>query len=37
MSAMPEIVEGAMKRFAARTGRQYRLFEYEGAPDADGF
>jgi len=31
----PEIVEGAMKRFAARTGRQYRLFEYEGAPDAD--
>ena len=31
----PEIVEGAMKRFAARTGRQYRLFEYEGDPDAD--
>jgi len=32
---VPEIVEGAMKRFATRTGRQYRLFEYEGAPDAD--
>ena len=32
---VPEIVEGAMKRFAARTGRQYRLFEYEGAADAD--
>jgi pyruvate-ferredoxin/flavodoxin oxidoreductase len=32
---VPEIVEGAMKRFAARTGRQYRLFEYDGAPDAD--
>jgi len=31
----PEIVEGAMKRFAARTGRPYRLFEYNGAPDAD--
>jgi pyruvate-ferredoxin/flavodoxin oxidoreductase len=31
----PGIVEGAMKRFAARTGRRYRLFEYEGAPDAD--
>ena len=24
-----------MQRFAVRTGRQYRLFEYEGAPDAD--
>jgi pyruvate-ferredoxin/flavodoxin oxidoreductase len=24
-----------MTRFAARTGRPYRLFEYEGAPDAD--
>jgi pyruvate-ferredoxin/flavodoxin oxidoreductase len=32
---VPEIVEGAMTRFAARTGRQYRLFEYEGAADAD--
>ncbi len=31
----PEIVEGAMSRFAARTGRAYRLFEYAGAPDAE--
>ena len=31
----PEIVEGAMRRFAARTGRAYRLFEYAGAPDAE--
>ena len=32
---VPEIVESAMKRFTARTGRPYRLFEYEGDPDAD--
>jgi len=32
---VPEIVERAMKRFAERTGRSYRLFEYEGAPDAE--
>ena len=31
----PEIVEGAMRRFAARTGREYRPFEYVGAPDAE--
>ncbi len=31
----PEIVEGAMRRFATRTGRAYRLFEYSGAPDAE--
>jgi pyruvate-ferredoxin/flavodoxin oxidoreductase len=31
----PEIVEAAMGRFAARTGRAYRLFEYVGAPDAE--
>ena len=31
----PEIVEGAMRRFAARTGRAYRPFEYAGAPDAE--
>jgi pyruvate-ferredoxin/flavodoxin oxidoreductase len=30
-----EITEQAMSRFAARTGRQYRLFDYHGAPDAD--
>jgi len=31
----PEIVEGAMDRFAVLTGRRYQLFEYFGAPDAD--
>ncbi|HJQ64937.1 MAG TPA: hypothetical protein VJ816_01100, partial [Gemmatimonadales bacterium] len=29
----PDIVESAMRRFAARTGRAYQLFEYTGAPD----
>src|ERR1019366_5602797 len=32
---VPEIVESAMRRFAALTGRQYHLFEYDGAADAD--
>ena len=31
----PEIVAEAMERFATLTGRRYRLFEYEGAPDAE--
>jgi pyruvate-ferredoxin/flavodoxin oxidoreductase len=31
----PAIVQQAMDRFAALTGRQYRLFEYVGAPDAE--
>jgi len=31
----PAIVEAVMARFAAMTGRQYGLFEYEGAPDAE--
>ena len=31
----PEIVERTMKKFADATGRQYQLFEYVGAPDAD--
>ena len=31
----PAIVQGAMNRFAALTGRQYRLFDYFGAPDAE--
>jgi pyruvate-ferredoxin/flavodoxin oxidoreductase len=31
----PAIVQKTMDRFAALTGRQYRLFEYVGAPDAD--
>ena len=30
----PSIVQQAMDRFAAETGRQYKLFDYVGAPDA---
>ena len=33
--ATPGIVESVMKRFAGLTGRQYRLFDYVGAPDAE--
>ncbi len=33
--ATPEIVASAMAAFAALTGRQYRLFDYAGAPDAE--
>ncbi len=33
--AVPGIVQATMDRFAALTGRQYRLFEYVGAPDAE--
>ena len=33
--ACPGIVQKAMDRFAERTGRQYRLFDYYGAPDAE--
>ncbi|WP_333877305.1 pyruvate:ferredoxin (flavodoxin) oxidoreductase [Methylobacter sp.] len=33
--AMPGIVQGAMDRFAKLTGRSYRLFEYQGSPDAE--
>jgi pyruvate-ferredoxin/flavodoxin oxidoreductase len=32
---VPGIIEAAMSRFAASSGRNYRLFEYEGAPDAE--
>jgi pyruvate-ferredoxin/flavodoxin oxidoreductase len=32
---VPSIVEAAMNRFGALTGRNYRSFEYEGAPDAE--
>ncbi|MCW8982831.1 MAG: 2-oxoacid:acceptor oxidoreductase family protein, partial [Gammaproteobacteria bacterium] len=32
---MPEIIQGAMDRFASLTGRQYRLFDYAGADDAE--
>ncbi|MFN8547433.1 MAG: pyruvate:ferredoxin (flavodoxin) oxidoreductase [Candidatus Eisenbacteria bacterium] len=32
---VPGIVQSVMDRFAERTGRAYRLFEYHGAPDAE--
>ncbi len=31
----PELVQKAMDRFAGIVGRQYHLFDYVGAPDAD--
>ncbi|HZX33077.1 MAG TPA: 2-oxoacid:acceptor oxidoreductase family protein, partial [Rhodocyclaceae bacterium] len=33
--AFPDRVQAAMDRFAELTGRQYRLFDYVGAPDAE--
>lgn len=33
--AFPDIVQQAMDRFAEVTGRQYQLYEYEGADDAE--
>ncbi|HQL47337.1 MAG TPA: pyruvate:ferredoxin (flavodoxin) oxidoreductase, partial [Holophaga sp.] len=33
--ACPEIVQEEMDKFAKMTGRQYRLFDYFGAPDAE--
>ncbi len=33
--ACPTIVQDVMDRFAAQTGRAYRLFDYVGAPDAE--
>lgn len=33
-AAVPEITQNTMDRFAELTGRQYRLFDYVGAPDA---
>jgi len=33
--ATPEIVQKAMDKFAKIVGRQYRLFDYFGAPDAE--
>jgi len=33
--ACPTIVQNAMDKFARITGRQYRLFDYVGAPDAE--
>ncbi|MEM9185077.1 MAG: pyruvate:ferredoxin (flavodoxin) oxidoreductase [Planctomycetota bacterium] len=32
---LPAMVQAAMDRFAERVGRQYRLFDYEGDPEAD--
>lgn len=32
--ACPSVVEEAMNKFAELTGRQYKLFDYFGAPDA---
>jgi len=34
-AACPEIVQKAMDKFAGLVGRQYRLFDYVGAPDAE--
>jgi len=33
--ACPEIVERTMDKFAATVGREYNLFDYVGAPDAE--
>ena len=33
--AVPEIVQGEMDKFAGISSRQYKLFEYVGAPDAE--
>ncbi len=33
--AVPAVVEEYMNKFAAETGRQYNLFDYYGAPDAE--
>src|SRR5215471_17363358 len=33
--ATPEIVERVMQKFGEVSGRQYRLFDYVGAPDAE--
>ena len=34
-AATPAIVQSMMDRLAERTGRQYHLFDYTGAPDAE--
>ncbi len=33
--ACPDIVQRVMDRFASLTGRQYRLFDYVGSPEAE--
>jgi pyruvate-ferredoxin/flavodoxin oxidoreductase len=35
IAKVPEIVQAQFDKFAKLTGRQYRLFDYVGAPDAD--
>ena len=35
INAIPSIVEKYMQQFAKLTGRQYHLFDYVGAPDAE--
>jgi len=35
LQAMPGIVQAAMDKVAAVTGRQYRLFDYVGHPEAE--
>lgn len=32
---LPQIIQDTMDEFAARVGRQYHLFDYVGAPDAE--
>ena len=32
---MPDIFQASMDKFAKETGRQYHIFDYYGAPDAD--
>ena len=34
-NACPDVVQEAMDKFAKITGRQYKLFQYEGSPDAE--
>jgi pyruvate-ferredoxin/flavodoxin oxidoreductase len=34
-NACADIVQQAMDEFAALTGRQYQIYEYHGAPDAE--
>jgi len=34
-TVVPQIVQETMDKFAALTGRQYHLFDYHGAPDAE--
>ena len=35
LAKIPENVQAAMDKVASITGRQYHLFDYVGAPDAD--